>query len=108
MHTHTAHRPCSHLFLSPAPPYPRRPHPQTPTAPTAIPLELFISSTSLQLVSTLKAARLLRLRRFWNLFSGKDVKLSSALAVFRLFFMILLAVHLLACLWCVVAGLRGR
>ena len=40
-----------------------------------IPVDLLYSGTSLGLVSILKATRLLRLRRFWALFTGKGAGL---------------------------------
>ncbi len=51
------------------------------------------------MVSVLKASRLMRIRRFWNLFAGKGVKLASIMAICRLFFTIILLCHLLACFW---------
>jgi hypothetical protein len=50
-------------------------------------------------VTIVKAVRLLRLRRFWDIFLGKGVKISSVMAVFKLFFKIVLGCHLMACVW---------
>jgi hypothetical protein len=66
---------------------------------SGIPIDVMLSGSSLGLVSVMKAIRLFRLRRFWALFAGKGVKMASAVAMFRLFFTIILFCHLLACFW---------